>query len=63
MSPSGAESVGTLVFSEHGGKTTLAITIHCNSMAERDALLEMRVDVGTVRTLGNLAEHLQKIGC
>jgi uncharacterized protein YndB with AHSA1/START domain len=63
MSPSGAESVGTLVFIELGGKTTLTITIHCNSMAERDALLEMRVDVGTVRTLDNLAEHLQKIGC
>jgi uncharacterized protein YndB with AHSA1/START domain len=63
MSPAGAESVGTLVFSEHEGKTTLTITIHCNSMAERDALLEMRVDVGTVRTLDNLAEHLQKIGC
>lgn len=63
MSPSGSESVGTLVFSEHGGKTTLTITIACNSMADRDALLRMRVDVGTVRTLDNLAEYLQKIGC
>ena len=62
VSPSGAESVGTLVFSEHGGKTTLTMTIACKSMADRDALLKMRVDVGTVRTLDNLAEHLQKIG-
>jgi uncharacterized protein YndB with AHSA1/START domain len=62
VSPSGAESVGTLVFSEHGGQTTLTMTIACNSMADRDALLKMRVDVGTVRTLDNLAEHLQKIG-
>jgi uncharacterized protein YndB with AHSA1/START domain len=62
VSPSGAESVGTLVFSEHGGKTTLTMTMACNSMADRDALLKMRVDVGTVRTLENLAAHLQRIG-
>jgi uncharacterized protein YndB with AHSA1/START domain/pimeloyl-ACP methyl ester carboxylesterase len=62
MIPSGAESVGTLVFSEHAGKTTLTITIECRSRADRDALLKMRVDVGTVRTLDNLAEHLQKKG-
>jgi uncharacterized protein YndB with AHSA1/START domain/pimeloyl-ACP methyl ester carboxylesterase len=61
MLPSGAESVGTLVFSEHGGKTMLTLTIECSSRADRDALLEMRVDAGTVRTLDNLAEHLQKI--
>jgi uncharacterized protein YndB with AHSA1/START domain len=61
-SPSGAESVGTLVFTEHGGKTMLTITIACHSRADRDALLKMRVDVGTVRTLENLAAHLHKIG-
>jgi uncharacterized protein YndB with AHSA1/START domain len=61
-SPSGAESVGTLVFSGHGDKTTLTMTIACTSKADRDALIKMRVDVGTVRTLENLAAHLQKIG-
>lgn len=61
-SPSGAGSVGTLVFSEDRGKTTLTMTIACHSMADRDALLKMRVDVGTVRTLDNLAAHLRKIG-
>ena len=27
-------------------------------MADRDALLKMRVDVGTTRTLSNLADYL-----
>ncbi len=57
-SPSGAEMVGTLVFTEHDGKTTLTMTIACGSKADRDALLEMRIDVGTARTLDNLAEYL-----
>jgi uncharacterized protein YndB with AHSA1/START domain len=59
-SPSGAESVGTLVFTEHEGRTTLTMTIACQSMADRDALLRMRVDVGTARTLDNLDEYLRQ---
>lgn len=62
ISPSGVESVGTLVFSEHEGRTTLTMTIACQSMADRDALLSMRVDVGTTRTLDNLDEYLGTIG-
>jgi len=54
----GAESVGTLLFHEHDGETMLTMTIECQSKADRDALLEMRVDVGTLRTLENLAEYL-----
>jgi uncharacterized protein YndB with AHSA1/START domain len=57
-SPSGAESVGTLIFSERDGKTTLTMTIRCESKRDRDALLKMRVDVGTTRTLDNLDEYL-----
>jgi uncharacterized protein YndB with AHSA1/START domain len=57
-SPSGAESVGTLVFVEHEGMTTLTMTIECASRADRDALLQMRVDVGTTRTLDNLDDYL-----
>jgi uncharacterized protein YndB with AHSA1/START domain len=61
--PSG-ESVGTctLVFSEHDGETTLTMTFECPSKADRDALLQMRVDVGTTRTLDNLDEYLRAIG-
>jgi uncharacterized protein YndB with AHSA1/START domain len=60
-SPSGAESIGTLVFSEHDGTTTLTMTIECQSMADRDALLNMRIDVGTTRTLDNLDAYLGTI--
>jgi uncharacterized protein YndB with AHSA1/START domain len=58
ISPSGPESVGTLVFSEQQGTTTLTMTIACQSMADRDALLKMRIDVGTARTLDNLDAYL-----
>jgi uncharacterized protein YndB with AHSA1/START domain len=56
------ESGATLVFSEHDGKTTLTMTIACKSKADRDALLQMRVDVGTAKTLDNLDEYLGTIG-
>jgi uncharacterized protein YndB with AHSA1/START domain len=56
------ESGATLVFSEHAGKTTLTMTIACQSKADRDALLQMRVDVGTTKTLDNLDEYLRAIG-
>jgi len=59
--PGSPESVGTLVFIEDGGKTKLAVTIGCQSIEDRNALLEMRVDVGTARTLENLAEYLRRI--
>jgi uncharacterized protein YndB with AHSA1/START domain len=62
ISPAGAESVGTLVFSEHEGRTTLTMTIECQSIADRDALLKMRIDVGTTRTLDNLDEYLATMG-
>jgi uncharacterized protein YndB with AHSA1/START domain len=53
-----APSIGTIVFEEADGTTTLTLTIECASRADRDALLKMRVDVGTAQTLDNLAEHL-----
>jgi uncharacterized protein YndB with AHSA1/START domain len=61
MFPSSPESVGTLVFAEERGKTKLTMTIECHSIEDRDALLKMRVDAGTARTLENLAEYLHKI--
>ena len=58
ISPSGAESIGTLIFHEHQGVTTLTLTIACASSADRDELLKMRVDAGTVRTLDHLDAYL-----
>jgi uncharacterized protein YndB with AHSA1/START domain len=48
----------TLVFAEEGKKTRLTMTIECASRQDRDALLQMRVDAGTARTLENLATYL-----
>jgi uncharacterized protein YndB with AHSA1/START domain len=59
--PGTPESVGTLIFTEDGKKTKLTMTIECQSIEHRDALLEMRVDVGTAQTLKNLAEYLHTI--
>jgi uncharacterized protein YndB with AHSA1/START domain len=52
----------TLVFSEQDGKTTLTMTFECQSKADRDVLLQMRVDVGTTLTLDNLDRYLGAIG-
>ena len=38
------------------------MTIECQSIEERDALLAMRVDVGTARTLENLNMFLGTTG-
>jgi uncharacterized protein YndB with AHSA1/START domain len=59
---SNGESVCTLAFREQDGKTTLTMTFECQSRADRDALLRMRVDEGTTRTLDNLDEYLRTIG-
>jgi uncharacterized protein YndB with AHSA1/START domain len=61
-SPSGGETVGTLVFTEHAGRTALTLTMLCASKSDRDALLSMRVDVGTAQTLENLARYLKAAG-
>ena len=57
-SPSSPEQVSTIVFTAEGKKTKLTLTIQCASKEERDALLQMRVDAGTARTLENLAAYL-----
>jgi uncharacterized protein YndB with AHSA1/START domain len=57
-SPSGGETIGTLEFNESAERTTLRMTISCQSKADRDALLQMRVDAGTVQTLENLSDFL-----
>jgi len=59
---SAGESICTLVFDEEDGKTTLIMTFACQSKADRDVLLQMRVDEGTALTLNNLDEYLRAIG-
>jgi uncharacterized protein YndB with AHSA1/START domain len=61
MFPSSPEPVGTLVFTEDGKKTKLTMTIKCATDKDRDALLQMRIDAGTVQTLENLAAYLSTI--
>ena len=60
-SPSSPGPGATLVFTEEGKKTKLTMTIECASEKDRDALLQMRVDAGTARTLENLAAYLPTI--
>ena len=59
--PSSPEQVSTLVFTEEGKKTKLTMTIECASREEREAMLRMRVDAGTAKTLENLAAYLPTI--
>lgn len=59
--PSRPDPLTTLLFSEDGSKTKLTMKIECNSIEDRDALLQMRIDVGTGRTLENLAEYLNRV--
>jgi uncharacterized protein YndB with AHSA1/START domain len=59
--PSSPESIATLSFIEDSGGTKFIMTIECQSIEDRNALLALRVDVGTARTLENLAAFLHKI--
>jgi uncharacterized protein YndB with AHSA1/START domain len=61
-SPSGPESVGTLIFRENKGQTEFSMTIECSSVEHRDAMIKMRVDAGTARTLENLSAYLGQMG-
>jgi uncharacterized protein YndB with AHSA1/START domain len=56
-----ADAVGTLTFTERVGRTTLIMTIECQSRADRDALLAMRIDTGTMQTLENLDAYLRSL--
>ena len=52
----------TLMFSQDGHQTKLTMRIECRSIEDREALLQMRVDAGTGRTLENLAIYLERVG-
>ena len=58
VAASGAEALGTLLFEERDGHTILRMTMACASKADRDTLLAMRVDAGTLRTLEQLERYL-----
>jgi uncharacterized protein YndB with AHSA1/START domain len=58
--PGGADTLGTLEFEERAGQTTLTLTMTAPSKEARDAMLEMRIDAGTARTLDNLREYLAR---
>jgi uncharacterized protein YndB with AHSA1/START domain len=58
--PGGGESIGTLAFEEREGRTALTLTMAAPSKEARDALLKMRIDSGTARTLDNLSKYLGK---
>ena len=60
--PSSPDLVTTLIFSVDGlDRTKLVMTILCASVEDRNAVLEMRIDVGTARTLDNLAAYIREI--
>jgi uncharacterized protein YndB with AHSA1/START domain len=59
--PDGSDSLGILEFEERAGQTKLTLTIRAASKRARDAMLEMRIDAGTARTLENLAGHLDQM--
>jgi uncharacterized protein YndB with AHSA1/START domain len=60
VAPNAPQQRGTLTFEQHDGQTTLTLTIECQSVAQRDGMLAMRVEAGTARTLANLAAHLDR---
>ena len=59
--PSFPDALAELMFSQEGSQTKLTMRIECASIADRDALLQMRVDAGTGRTLENLAIYLERV--
>ena len=59
-SPMSPPHAATLKLDEQDGRTTLTIAIECASVEAREALLAMRIDMGTARTLDNLAAHLAR---
>jgi uncharacterized protein YndB with AHSA1/START domain len=61
MFPSSPGALTHLTFSEDEGRTKLTMRIECASVEERDALLRIRIDQGTGRTLENLDRYLKGV--
>ena len=56
------EAVGTLVFSEQGGKTTIAQTVLYQSREARDAVLKSGMEKGVAASYDRLAQLLASLG-
>jgi len=54
--------VGTLVFSEQGGKTTIAQTVLYQSREARDAVLKSGMEKGVAASYDRLAKLLPSLG-
>ena len=54
------ESLMTVKFEEHDGKTKLTIRTRFDSVAVRDAMLKMQMAEGWAESLEHLEEHLAK---
>src|SRR6476660_5082338 len=52
------EAVGTIVFTEEGGRTTLRQTMVYESKATRDAVLQSPMETGVAQSFDNLARLL-----
>jgi uncharacterized protein YndB with AHSA1/START domain len=52
------EAVGTLVLAEHEGKTTVTQTVHYDSRATRDAVLQSPMESGVAASYNRLEEIL-----
>lgn len=55
-------AVVTMTFTEHGGRTTITIHTHLQSMADREAAVQMGFKEGWAASLDRLADHLAKAG-
>jgi uncharacterized protein YndB with AHSA1/START domain len=57
----GQDPVATLSFVDEGRGTKMTMVMECKSAKDRDAMLQMRIDEGTAKTLGNLATYLPRM--
>jgi uncharacterized protein YndB with AHSA1/START domain len=57
----GRSATSTLLFTDDGSRTGFSMTMDCALREDRDALLAMRVDEGTGRTLANLDRHVRSL--
>jgi uncharacterized protein YndB with AHSA1/START domain len=55
------EAVGTIVLSEHGGKTTITQTILYESWEARDAVLKSGMEKGLAASYERLADTLASV--
>ena len=52
-------AIGRVILEDMGGKTRMTVRIECGSAACLEQYLKMGVDVGTAKTLDNLAAYME----